>query len=360
MQLNKIIVLSFALLSNAFAADIQPSGTVDYALKPSGKSRITYPQKIKLLNFKLSEHAISALRLKTQSLHHARSLQVAANTPEEKQLGMNGVPVLNQGSFGTCVTFANTAAVDALLGKGDYLSQLCLLQLGNYYTEQAFGLSGWDGSLNRAMLSRLEDHGFISKETEHTVGCGGLTEYPQNGDPTPTSTISFDDYHRMSEGLIQNHISWSSILDPYTALFSDSSDTDNTVNEIKKALNNNQRVIIAVLLPAIDLGLAGAVGKHHAVNDTWVLSTLIERDLYLTSSFFFPAHALVITGYDDNAIAIDDLGDKHRGLLTLRNSWGEQFGNKGDFYMSYDYFKVLGFEAHQMMQNHFDDDNRAS
>ncbi len=38
--------------------------------------------------------------------------------PEKVELGMNGVPVLNQGMHGTCVTFAVTAAVDAALGKG--------------------------------------------------------------------------------------------------------------------------------------------------------------------------------------------------------------------------------------------------
>lgn len=41
------------------------------------------------------------------------------------ELGMNSVPVLDQGSYGTCVTFATTAAMDAVLGLGDYISQQC-------------------------------------------------------------------------------------------------------------------------------------------------------------------------------------------------------------------------------------------
>ncbi|MGF2339111.1 C1 family peptidase, partial [Acinetobacter baumannii] len=63
---------------------------------------------------------------------------------------------------------------------------------------------------------------------------------------------------------------------------------------------------------------------------------------------FFGGHEMIITGYDDNAIAVDDNGREHKGLFTLRNSWGEQFGDKGNFYMSYDYFKVLTIEAQRI------------
>lgn len=267
------------------------------------------------------------------------------------------MPVLDQGLFGTCTTFAATAAIDAAVGKGDYVSQLCLLQLGNYFTEQAFGANGWDGAFNRASLSRLEDNGFISKETQHAAGCGDLTEYPQNNTEIPNSSISFDNYHQLSEKLSDYKINWSPILDPYAALLSDDIYSQKTIAEIKKALNNGQRVSMGVLLPAIDLGLAGAVGKHHIENDTWVLSTIIERELYLSSSFFFAGHAMVITGYDDHATAIDDLGRVHTGLFTLRNSWGEQYGDKGNFYMSYDYFRILGIEAVQIVQDTYDYDD---
>ena len=57
---------------------------------------------------------------------------------------------------------------------------------------------------------------------------------------------------------------------------------------------------------------------------------------------------MVITGYDDDAIAKDSAGQEHQGLLTLRNSWGANAGNHGDFYMSYDYFKLLVVEAQRI------------
>ncbi|WP_058535598.1 C1 family peptidase [Legionella saoudiensis] len=347
MQLNKILMLSIALFGNAFATEIEPVGTVDYALKPAGKPQFALPKMIKLLNFKLSNNAIEAIQQKVQAVHQKNF--IPSIIPEQNQLGMNGVPVLDQGYFGTCVTFANTAAIDAILGKGDYISQLCLLQLGNY--KYSYSPSGWDGSLNRSILSRLEDHGFVSKETQRTVGCGGLNEYPENGEPSPTSAISFDSYHKLSEGLIDNKIYSAPILDAYKAMLTNEVDTQELISDIKQAINREQRVTMVSFLPAIDLGLAGAVGKHHVNNDTWVLSTTIERELYLSP--FMAGHSMIITGYDDNATAIDDLGRVHTGLFTLRNSWGDQVGDGGDFYMSYDYFKVLGFEANQIVYDEF-------
>jgi hypothetical protein len=359
MQLNKIIVLSFALFGNAFATELQPAGTVDYFIKPTEKNtQLTLPKKIKLLNFKLSSNAVDSLKQKTHLIHQSPTLTATSRTTHEKQLGMNGVPVLDQGNFGTCVTFADTAAIDAVLGKGDYISQLCLLQLGNYASIHAYSYSGWDGSLSRSILNRIEDHGFISKDIQRVTGCGELTEYPSNNSPIPKSAISFDDYHQLSDGLTNHGIYWTTILDSYKAFFLNEVDTQNLVTDIKKSIDNGHRVTIATFLPAVDLGLAGAVGKHHVENDTWVLSTIIERELYLSTSLFFAGHAMVITGYDDNAVAIDDLGREHVGLFTLRNSWGEHLGDKGDFYMSYDYFKVLGFEAQQIIKDDFFDEDQ--
>ncbi|USQ13173.1 C1 family peptidase [Legionella lytica] len=347
MQLNKILMLSIALFGNAFATEIEPAGTIDYALKPAGKTQFAKPKMLKLMQFKVSSNAIEAMQQKVQATQ--KKSFIPSIMPEQKQLGMNGVPVLDQGYFGTCVTFANTAAIDAILGKGDYISQLCLLQLGNY--KYSYTASGWAGSLNRSILSRLEDHGFVSKETQRTVGCGDLNEYPGNEDATPTSAISFDSYHKISEGLLDNKIYSAPILDAYKVMLTNEVDTQELISEIKQAINREQRVTMISLLPAIDLGIAGAVGTHHETNDTWVLSTTIERELYQYP--FMAGHSMIITGYDDNATAVDDLGRVHMGLFTLRNSWGDQVGDKGDFYMSYDYFKVLGFEANQIVYDEF-------
>ena len=100
------------------------------------------------------------------------------------------------------------------------------------------------------------------------------------------------------------------------------------------------------LLLDFDLGMMGAVGTRNSDFDTWVLTPEIARDIYLRPKF--GGHEMIITGYDDEAVATDDQGRKHKGLFTLRNSWGDKIGDKGNFYMSYDYFKVLVIEAQRI------------
>lgn len=157
--------------------------------------------------------------------------------------------------------------------------------------------------------------------------------------------MSLEQFHEMSEDPETNPVIYTPILDVYQAVL-DRTDTNKTINDIKTALNQKDRVTFAVLLLDFDLGVMGAVGTNKTQFDTWVLTPEIARDIYLRP--FFGGHEMIITGYDDNAIAVDDNGREHKGLFTLRNSWGEQFGDKGNFYMSYDYFKVLTIEAQRI------------
>jgi aminopeptidase C len=158
----------------------------------------------------------------------------------------------------------------------------------------------------------------------------------------------------LSENLGDKTVTWSPILDVLQATL-DRVNTDKTINEIKVALNEKDRVTFGVLLLDFDLGMAGAVGTHNANFDTWVLTPEIARDIHLRP--LFGGHEMIITGYDDDAIATDDQGRQHKGLFTLRNSWGEEVGDKGNFYMSYDYFKVLVIEAQRIRNLPNDDEN---
>ncbi|AOW58989.1 C1 family peptidase [Legionella pneumophila] len=349
MRVSKLLLLTLALSGNLFAQDIKVVGTLNQTLKaPQNKTLNTKPtiQQIKLLKMQLSNSAIKALARKTDiTLKKPNTIATSTALPSKVELGMNNVPVLNQGSFGTCVTFAATAAVDAALNKGDYISQLCQLQLGLYLEKNGHSPSGWDGSLGRIVLSQMENFGIVSKEKQKNLGCGGLTEYPDNEQPTPDHAMSLEQFHEMSEDPETNPVIYTPILDVYQAVL-DRTDTNKTINDIKTALNQKDRVTFAVLLLDFDLGVMGAVGTNKTQFDTWVLTPEIARDIYLRP--FFGGHEMIITGYDDNAIAVDDNGREHKGLFTLRNSWGEQFGDKGNFYMSYDYFKVLTIEAQRI------------
>ena len=91
---------------------------------------------------------------------------------------------------------------------------------------------------------------------------------------------------------------------------------------------------------------AGACASYHEKYDTWAFTKeIISGGEHVAIG----GHAMVITGYDDNAVAIDNEGKKHQGLLILRNSWGEEAGDRGTYYMSYDYFKKLVIEAYKVV-----------
>ncbi len=356
----KSVKIAFALLlfsGSLVAQDINVTGTISRTIKipllrEAGQrnTRLAMPaptKEIKLLKINLSDRAkISISNKAKRALTHRNTFltsnpSTAVKHPEQVQLGMNGVPVFDQGNHGTCTTFAVTAAIDAVLNKGDYISQLCQLQIGNYIQTNGYTPSGWNGSWGRLELSKMDVTGIISKEQQKSQGCGGLLEYPLTSE-NPESSMSFEEYHPMSEPM---NVGWWTLLDVFNAV-NDRLDPNITLDQVKDSLIDGDRVAFGILLFDFDQGMMGAIGKKGATYDSWILSPEMLRDLWLRP--LFGGHAMVITGYDDNAIATDDKGREYKGLLTLRNSWGDQVGDHGNFYMSYDYFKVLVMEAQRI------------
>ena len=347
MKLSRRILFLMLFSAGVMAQDVKVVGTVDQTLNNSTlvKAKTNVVKHITLLKIALSDKALQKVVSRVDSaLKHDASLSVGPT--KSVQLGMGSVPVLDQGSFGSCVTFADTAAVDAVLNKGDYISQLCQLQLGRYLENNGYNPSGWEGSLGGVVLNQMSAFGIVSKDQQVANGCGGVTEYPVNrNDPIPGTEMSLIDYHQLSEPMDYNVVSWSSVLDIYQ-VFADQTNLSTTLIEVKAVLNAGDRLTFGVLLPSVNKGTAGAVGKHNATNDSWVLTPEIVKDMQNDNDM--PGHEMVITGYDDNAVAIDDHGRTHRGLLSLRNSWGASIGDKGNFYMSYDYFKTLVIEVQRV------------
>ncbi len=277
--------------------------------------------------------------------------------PPAADVGMNNTPVFDQGIFGTCATFANTAALDALLGKGDYVSQLCPLELGTYFDDNDpdydYYPSGWDGSWGGVVLNQLIEFGIVNTTTQKTKICGGLSDYPvQSSDRG--NAMPLHDYHVSSENIkdhvvyrpfmtMQDRLSWGDKIDGNSALI---------LHRVKDALANKPiasdpksagRVTFATMIP-YEYCNVGACGRYHQPSDTWVLTAAMKKDLKGIA-----LHEMVITAYDDNAIVYDDAGKKHRGLLTLRNSWGDKAGDNGNYYMTYDFFRHLVVEAQEVV-----------
>lgn len=318
-----------------------------YATMPAKKEvylmnfHLTPKQKIKLMNKILSndEPFIKDLRL-----------------PSAVDLGMNGVPVLDQGKHGTCVTFAVTAAVDALLGKGDYISQLCNLELSDYLSQQGNINYGWNDGRGGLVLNQMLQFGIINKETQQTKSCAGVKEYPLSDPYNTGNPISLAEFKSMNEN-IYSRLEWIPILTFAQSMEEDpihSYHPNKIIHQIKKSLvaaknrkDNQLRFTFASWLP-VKYCSAGACASHHAADDTWALTQEILND---SSSWHIAGHQMIITGYDDNASAVDKDGVTHRGLFILRNSWGNEVGDNGNYYMTYDFFKKFVIEVQEIIMD---------
>jgi C1A family cysteine protease len=347
--LMQVAILTLLIIKGVSAGDVHVIGSLKHSIiQQPVNSSVTYSEShntkiIQLLKIELSDEAKKLLTRRTKYVltDHSKASHslLNAETPQRVQLAMNHVPVLDQGTHGTCITFAITGALDAVIGKGDYISQLCHLQLGNYLEKHGYALSGWDGNYPIAVINQIEQYGIVNQEKQTTIGCGGLTEYPTYSNKTPESFIDPEQYNTMNELIFGKTVNWSNIYWRLSSTW--------TLNEVKEALISGDRSVFAVVLPRIELGVVGAVGNYKTKNDTWLLTSDVLIGLLGAQA----AHGMIITGYDDNAVAIDNYGKEHTGLLTLRNSWGNNFGNNGEFYMSYDYFRLLTFDVRRFSLN---------
>src|SRR4029078_10172789 len=198
---------------------------------------------------------------------------------------MENVPVLHQGDQGTCVTFAVTGAIDALLKKGDYISQLCNLSLGAYLEsidEEEEYPSGWEGSDGETVLGQIQKYGIMTIDTQKSQGCGSERKtftYPIHLDGDKGAPMTPADFARFAEPM--NHqIYWKSLLHINNA-FSKKAHEENVVMNVKQALTNGHRVIIdnALDITGELFQYLGAMGKSHTEHDTWIVTEQVKEDM---------------------------------------------------------------------------------
>ena len=349
--------ISLLLISSVVFAtpDIIYEGTTSQTIARTTSTRSLLkslsPKSVTVLKVTLSNAVKKTIQKK---MNHKTRAPFHSSLPSSVQLGMNHVPVLDQGVHGTCATFALTAALDAMRGEGDYYSELCSLNLGKYLENNGYGMSGWNGQNFSQLLARVDEFGLVSKKDQRTQGCGGIMEYPVNEEDN-SSPMSLEAFHAISqEGHESNLSVWSTILD-FKKWVSQEIPSERILEQTKQSLYYGNRIAIGMMLPLSsnffdNLGLSG---EYHVKNDTWVITGPLEQEIklmLLEGSSRWAGHAMLMTGYDDNAVAIDDEGRAHKGLFTLRNSWGADVGDQGNFYVSYDYFSTLALELEELLK----------
>ncbi len=260
-------------------------------------------QKSNLLKSKPQE--IKEVIEKDYTLHGVFPFQ----SEHSVDLGMGTVPVLNQQEFGTCVTFATTAAMNAILGLGDFISQQCSLMLN-----VALGNNYWDGAYQASeIIEPLQQYGLVSKEN-----CP--VDYPHRlSTITTTQYTSFSDPNLTAQNIKHKYF--------YPI----------TLDQVKKSLNAGHRVLFGFgLLTSSDIngvgGFNAKVSCETKMGGLWACQQ--PGNLANYCGLATMGHEAIIVGYDDS-----------QEVFKIRNSWGSDVGDNGDFYMTYKFFNEMGIDG---------------
>jgi hypothetical protein len=354
MKIFNIMIMLMMSTAVLAAPSYTVIGAVPVSISPrlpkahTGMSKIALPQKwVMMQKIQLTPAAQKYLAAQVKQPQLPQSAAGSDNLPAQIFLGMNGVPVLDQGMHGTCVTFAVTAALDAVLGKGDYISQLCNLELGKALEHYPDYPSGWDGSSANIVFNQINRYGIVSISSQNTYGCGGNNfAYPtynsDEGMPYPVQ-----EFTQHSEYVMQT-IQRAVLLDENVA-FTPAEDANQLLAKTKLALSKGHRVVVGVLVDAnVNFGSPGVLGTYKNAYDSWIMTPDIKSDLAAPNRIHW-GHEMIIIGYDDNAVIKGVDGSTHTGAFILRNSWGAYAGDQGNYYMSYEYFQLMSNEVGEVI-----------
>ncbi|MBX9585654.1 MAG: hypothetical protein K2X50_00205 [Gammaproteobacteria bacterium] len=351
--MKKLLLIILAFSTSLALATNNPSVRL-LPLKSSGMRTRT----VAAMPIQLSPAVFEMQRTRNLKLNKSRRNIVEDNLPSEVNLSMNDVPVFDQGRYGTCVAFAVTAAIDAQINKGDYISQLCLLQLSRSVTQNTYWHSLWEGSSIRILLSYISQYGIMTTEDQKKGFCNNVKTYPTTYDEKYLKLkMSPSQYHAHSVNIYKSYRIEPQILFNFTHVYSmgGSSDQILTIGNnsdgwvtpeesfaaTRKSIAEGNRVIVEFLFKADNM----RVGIKNTDNDTWFMSndlrSAFSSQHYLTDSNDWYYHQVVIYGYDDNITVQNAAGESQTGVFLVRNSWGEE----GPEYMTYDYFKLMALEA---------------
>jgi hypothetical protein len=349
------LMSSSALFAMQIDEEHPVKSTITVSQKATPQSMATTTKRdVYLMNITLS--AREKKRLSQPAISKKDSKQ-GNELPLKNGFDMAGMPVLDQGNHGSCVTFAVTGALDALINKSDEVSQLCNLELGRYLKLRGYMLSGWNGTYGPVVIDQIIRFGYVPKQTQLTESCAGETEYVLNDEEEIGAPMRLEEFKAKSQDIskVIFPIKLLSVQERFMGDDIQSYDPTTFLYRVKKALNQTAQtkslVVVGILLPDSTNG-PGPQASFHVDHDTWALTADIDPEQIVGG------HEMIVTAYDDNAVAYDQSGKAHKGLLTLRNSWSDKNGDHGDYYMTYDFFTQFVMEANQLVAFDNDINNR--
>ncbi|MGY3803881.1 C1 family peptidase [Pigmentibacter ruber] len=312
---------SFAAENSMFQLEGTKETTIIVKSKTSSTARIE--KKIRLMKMTAS----NAMKLRNKKVmdnyfelyeekDYSQGISSFSESSNAKDLGMSLVPVLDQGNYGTCVTFSSTAALDAKLANlypdiqnysPDFIDQQCILSLNKY-----LGNNFWNGADNPGqILEPLKTYGIVEKNN-----CNGVFY------STPSFAISSANYSKISKKEYTNHINYNYLQKA-------------DLNSLKEAIDKGNRVLIGFALANYPGNKISVNGFDLNINFTSTSGGLWackqpESEINYCPSDAKDGHEVIVIGYDDT-----------QQLLKIRNSWSEGAGDNGDFYMTYTFFEAM-------------------
>lgn len=283
-----------------------PSFADSFTIETETEQKIVTLQKV----YPSAKQSLQA-QFFSQEKDYSKGIVPFAKSQGAVDLGMGNVPVLDQGTYGTCVTFATTAALNAALGLGDYIDQQCSLALN-----KALGNDYWNGAYySSEIIDPLKQYGIVKK--------GGCTsQYPDS-----YAYVFPETYTSLKDPVV----SLSAVQYKFYQAI--------TVENVKAALNKGHRVTIGFMLTASDYDPISVQGYDIKVEGVqkrgglWACKQSSIGNFWSFSSYCGNSqagHEVVIVGYDDK-----------QQLFKIRNSWNSNVGDSGEFYMTYIFFKSM-------------------
>jgi len=216
--------------------------------------------------------------------------------PKSVDLRSKCPPVYDQGKLGSCTANAGCACRIMLLNN----TQVDLSRLFLYFTER--GLEG----------NFLKDVGASLRDTCKSIYKFGICE--ENLMPYDEKKYS----HPPSKKAFQSAGKYR--ISAYKSL--------STLDEIKQNLALRQQPVL--------LGMDVYESfESNVVKDTGKMRMPKKNEKNLGG------HAVLVTGYKDSKRSYGFMSNNKSdsGYLIIRNSWGSNWGDKGYFYMPYEYVK---------------------
>lgn len=200
-------------------------------------------------------------------------------------------PVRNQGSFGTCVSFASAGVKDNQEGR-DWGQSIQTSPLYIYKRcKEIDGIASEEGTYPRVAMKILSQYG-VCKESTFPYAKMTWPTMPSIPGGADTEAAGFK-------------------IGAYASI--------TTIGEVKQALIQSGPVLAAVMVCQSFMAVGGdgfvpLPGENGP--DTWL-----------------GGHALCVVGYDDTKT-----NGKHTGYFEVRNSWGPDWGESGYCWIPYDFF----------------------